>query len=254
MKASIERAFAALTDPQLFPTWGPERIEGKLAVGERPIFDFGPGGKCAVYIVAIEPPRYFAYRWKQGETDPAALLGDPLAGPNTLVEFKLETLEGGGTRIRVIESEIDKLPVPPGIDVEQGLEQMGKGWELMLGGLPRHFTLDTADRDKVENEIELRTTPERVHAALLKPADWWMGAPTLEVVGNEAPRYLSFRWPREGDASTLVEFHLEDIPGGTRVKQRETGLASLPGDTLLHLKRAHQAWGVVLGMLGHHFA
>src|SRR5687768_1760958 len=90
VRAGLARVFAALTDPALFPTWGPERIEGKLAVGERPVLDFGAGGRCAVYVVALEPPRYFAYRWVQGKTDPAIILSDPLAVPNnTLVEFHL---------------------------------------------------------------------------------------------------------------------------------------------------------------------
>ena len=132
-RAPITKVFAALTDPALFPTWGPERVIGTIAPGERPVFDFGWGGKCAVYVVAVDAPRYFAYRWMQGVHDPDKLLGDPLAGPNTLVEFFLEERDGG-TSVRVVESGIDKLPPNPEVNIDEGIENMGKGWELMLGG------------------------------------------------------------------------------------------------------------------------
>ena len=103
IRTSIEQAFAALTDPARYPTWGPERVEGKLEPGERPVLDFGPGGggKVRVYVVALEPPQYFAYRWMQGEHDPERLLQDPLSGPNTLVEFRLEQL-GDEVRVSVV--------------------------------------------------------------------------------------------------------------------------------------------------------
>lgn len=81
---------------------------GTIAVGERPVFDFGPSGKTAVDIVAIEPPRYFAYRWMQGVHDPEVLLGDPLAGPNTLVELHLDEQRGGTRVIDKLERQWDR--------------------------------------------------------------------------------------------------------------------------------------------------
>jgi len=141
VRTSVERAFAALTDPALFPSWGPERIEGTLAPGERPILDFGAagGGKVAIYVVAFEPPRYFAYRWVQGVTDPKILLGDPLAGHNTLVEFHVEAVEEGA-RVRVVESGLSALPGFPGFDPDKAIEHMGEGWRLMLDGLGRRLS------------------------------------------------------------------------------------------------------------------
>jgi len=245
VNASIERAFDALTNPERFPTWGPEAIDGKLAVGERPVFDFGYAGKVRVYIVALEAPRYFAYRWMQGVYDPEVLLGDPLGGPNTLVEFRLEATEAG-TRVRVTESEIDKLPAPEGLNVEERLEQMGKGWELMVGGLPRHFA-STATGDDVTHELTVRVPRERVHDAIVHPARWWIGAPPLVVVSDD-PGHLQFNWPR-GDTKTLVDIHLDELPDGTRIRVHETG-----HDTALNVRRARYAWGVVLDMLDHHLS
>jgi uncharacterized protein YndB with AHSA1/START domain len=238
MGATIDRVFAALTDPALYPTWGPERVEGRMVVGERPIFDFGPGGKAAVYIVAIEAPRYFAYRWMQGATDPAVLVGDPLAGPNTLVEFHLDE-QPGGTRVRVVESGLDKLPHMAGMsdaDVDEALANMGKGWELMLGGLPRHFTFTGGD--VVENDIVLAAPRARVHALLLEPARWWFGGPTLEISSAD-DHQVTYVWD-----NAHIEFRLEDSERGTRLVQKQTGFTST-----FEAKRAHQGWGVILGML-----
>jgi uncharacterized protein YndB with AHSA1/START domain len=235
MKASIERSFAALTDPSLFPTWGPERVEGKIAVGERPMFDFGFSGKCVVYIVAVDSPRYFAYRWKQGEHDPAKLLGDPLAGPNTLVEFFLEE-KAGGTRVRVVESGIADLPVTPGMEPAMALEHMGKGWELMLGGLPRHLTF--VDGDVVETKLEASAPVARVRELLGEPSKWWFGMPALDIVPVD-DTHVRYRWNDKD-----VDFAVEPTSTGSRVSLRHAGFSSP-----FEAKKAHQMWGVILGML-----
>jgi len=59
--------------------------------------------------------------------------------------------------------------------------------------------------------------------------------------------------PREGQ-STLVEFRLEAVAEGTLVRQSESGFDSLPGEAAKHVRRADQAWGIILGMLEKHFA
>lgn len=285
IRASRERVYAALTDASLYPTWGPERIEGKIAPGEKPIFDFGPagGGKTTVYVVAVEPPRYFAYRWMQGETDPVALLGDPLQRPNTLVEFHLDEVEGG-TRLRVVESGIASLPGMAEAG-DGALEGMGKGWQLMLGGLERHFSLADGPQDRIENEILVRAPRERVYDALVHPEGWWarkvegelapgqlpvldfgqFGKIRIHVEAAEPPGRLAYRRiqgvddparllddPREGP-STLVEYRLEEAPEGTRVRVVESGFDLLSEATTVHFKRAHQGWGIVLCMLEMHF-
>lgn len=270
IRASIERAFAALTDPAHFPTWGPERVEGVIAPGERPVLDFGAGGRCAVYVVAVDAPRYFAYRWKQGETDPVALLGDPLEGPNTLVEFHLEIV-ADGTRVRVVESGLSALPLPAGADRDKAAEGMEAGWGLMLGGLAKHFELPPT-ADAIANERVLPAPREDVYAALVAPAGWWAekvegkvaageravfdfgpyGRYPVEVVATEPPSRVAYRWTRDG-ATTLVEYDLEDAGGATRLRQRESGFDALP-DRDARFKRSHQGWAVILGLLERHLA
>lgn len=240
MRAPIDKVFAALTDPSLFPTWGPERVTGRIAPGERPIFDWGWSGKTCVYIVAVEAPRYFAYRWIQGVYDPEILLTDPLAHPNnTLVEFHLDERDGG-TRVRVVESDLAKLPAPEGINIEEGLEHMRKGWDLMLSGLPRHFTFTGADT--VRTELSLRAPASKVHGLLLTPAAWWMGAPPVDVK-DHGPTHVSYTWNR-GDVTTQIDFRLTEVDGTTQVVQTESGFTSA-----FETKKAHQGWGVIMGML-----
>lgn len=286
IKAPVERVFAALTDPACWPSWGPERMEGRFAPGERPLLDFGASGKARVYVVAIEPPRYFAYRWIQGQTDPEVVTGDPLAHPNTLVEFFVEAT-GEGTRVRVVESGISKLPGMEAVE-DQALDPMREGWRLMLGALQRAVeggALEVGDR--IDNQIVVRGAPELVFAKLANPVGWWaqsidsaiepgtdavldfgpFGRIAIHTVSVEAPRYLAFRWVQGGDdpvqrlgdargpASTLVEFELEPADQGTRIKQSESGFEALPVDDLApHYGRAHQAWGIILGLLEGHLA
>jgi uncharacterized protein YndB with AHSA1/START domain len=282
IRGPIERAFAALTDQSLFPTWGPLRIEGKLEPGERPVLDFGPagGGKTAIYVVAVEPPSYFAYRWPQGATDPVVLLSDPLSVPNTLVEFRLEQVEGG-TRVTVTESGISKLPSVQGMDPDTAIEHMGEGWQLMLGGLGRYFDPESGKpEDRIENERQIAAPRERVFSTLTE-LRWWaervesplepgkssvldfgqFGRSRIHVVALEPGRHFAFRWlPMDPAAdparrladpltfpNTLVEFRLEDAPGGTRVLHRESGFLAL-ADAEQRYQGARGIWAMLLGL------
>lgn len=288
IRGPIERAFAALTDASLFPTWGPLRIEGKLEPGTRPVLDFGPagGGKVAILVVAFEAPRYFAYRWAQGTTDPALLLADPLSVPNTLVEFRLEAVEGG-TRVTVTESGISRLPAASGMDPDTAIEHMGEGWQLMLGGLERFFDPDKAAvADRLENERLLPAPRERAFA-VVSALTWWaervegalvpgssavldfgqFGKSRIHVVALEPGRYFAYRWSPMNPAadaalrladpltlpSTLVELRFEDAPDGTRLLHSESGYLALP-DAAERFATSRALWGMVLGMLERAFS
>jgi uncharacterized protein YndB with AHSA1/START domain len=286
IRAPRARVFAALTDASLYPTWGPERVEGDLAPGEKPILDFGPagGGKVRVHVVTVEPPRYFAFRWAQGETDPARLLLDPLAGPNTLVEFFVDDVDGA-SRVRVVESGVASLPAMAGVDPDKAAEGMEQGWQLMLGALARALgPRAPADPDRVAAELVVPAPPERVFAALRSPEGWWaqrvegelapgevplldfgpFGTMRFFVVAVEPPERLAFRRVQGSDdpdvltgdprqhPSTEVELRLDATPGGTRVRVEERGFAALPGGAPAHRERADRGWPIVLGLLAHH--
>lgn len=282
IRAPIERAFAALTDPSLYPTWGPVAVDGALVPGERPLLDFGIGGKCRIYVVALDAPRYFAYRWIQGVFDPEVLVGDPLEGPNTLVEFHLDEVDGG-TRVRVVESGLRALPGL--LDDDKALDNMREGWRLMLGGLDRFIAAgDVTFADRIENTVVVGAPPDRIHAALVHPVPWWAQAvdgafapgaqPVLDfgqfgktrvAVLEVAPHRVAFRWVHGVDdparriadpgaeASTVVEITLTATPEGTRIDQVEHGFAALPaGEAQARFRSSFQGWGIILGLLQHH--
>jgi uncharacterized protein YndB with AHSA1/START domain len=130
VKASKERVYKAISDPQQIITWFPNAVEGSMAVGDRPIFDFGEYGKNQIYIEAAQPNEYFAYRWIPGSEH---FLGDVLTHPNTLVEFQIQETNGM-TKITVKESGFASLPA----DVaEQKFKDNSGGWEFMISRLEK---------------------------------------------------------------------------------------------------------------------
>jgi uncharacterized protein YndB with AHSA1/START domain len=126
------------------------------------------------------------------------------------------------------------------------------------------ITKTTISKDKIEKEILLRAPRARVWRALTDAAEFgaWFGmkleggftagktvAGKLTIPGFthltldmtvervEPERLFSYRWhPYAMDAEvdyadeprTLVEFHLQDAPGGTRLQVIESGFARLP--------------------------
>jgi uncharacterized protein YndB with AHSA1/START domain len=127
VRATQERVYNAITDPQEIIKWFPEAIEGgTLEVGQRPIFIFNNGEhKSQTYIEAAHPFDYFAYRWIPGT---GGIVGDVLAVPNTLVEFRIEATESG-TKVTLKESGFSSLPA--NVAEEYFLDNSG-GWEFMM--------------------------------------------------------------------------------------------------------------------------
>lgn len=111
LNAPRERVWAALTDAEQFGAWFGVKMAGPFRAGEPvhgritiPGYDHIAGDW---HIVSLEPQTYFAYRWHPYAVDPAV---DYSAEPMTLVEFRLAD-EGDGTRLDVVESGFDALPI-----------------------------------------------------------------------------------------------------------------------------------------------
>lgn len=133
IRASIERIYAAIADPEQVVLWFPETLEGNYEVGAQPVFGFGEHGRNQVYIVAAQPHHYFAYRWVPGASH---FLGDVLSVPNTLVEFRIEKQLDDTCKVTVTESGFAELP----IDImEESFKQNSAGWDFMLGRLVKYF-------------------------------------------------------------------------------------------------------------------
>ncbi len=130
VNATKEKVYQAITDPDQITTWFPDKIEGSMAVGDRPIFDFGIHGRNQIFIEAAQPYNYFAYRWIPGSNH---FLGDVLTRPNTLVEFYIEEADGV-SKITLKESGFASLPPEM---AEQCFTDNSGGWDYMIGRLEK---------------------------------------------------------------------------------------------------------------------
>ena len=131
VKASKERVYKAITDPVEIIKWFPNKIEGTLEVGQRPVMIFtSENHKTSIYVEAARPFDYFAYRWVPGG---AGIVGDVLKVPNTLVEFFIEE-KGAETKVTVKESGFASLPASV---AEESFKQNSGGWEYMIGRLEK---------------------------------------------------------------------------------------------------------------------
>ena len=131
VRAPKERVFKAITDPKQMVAWFPDAVEGTIEAGERPTLDFGDGFKVQIYVLAVDPHDYFAYNWVPCNCAADAVLGDVLAEPHTLVEFRLQETPDG-TIVRVKESGFASLPPE---SAEKLFGGNSEGWEYMMGRL-----------------------------------------------------------------------------------------------------------------------
>ena len=103
--APVERVWEVITQPEHVGSWfGDAGAEIDLRPGGAMVFRWSQYGAFRGVVETVEPPRLFAYRWAR----PAD--AEPRAGNSTRVEFTL-TPEGGGTRLRVVESGFRALDI-----------------------------------------------------------------------------------------------------------------------------------------------
>ena len=109
LRAPRSRVWRAIADAKQFGAWFRVNLDGEFKAGAT---IFGkityPGYEnltLEMRVERIEPERLFSYRWHPG--DPR---NDYSAEPMTLVEFTFED-EPGGTRLTIVESGFDKIPL-----------------------------------------------------------------------------------------------------------------------------------------------
>ncbi len=133
IKASKEKVYDAIANPEQVVKWFPNAIEGTYKVGEHPLFVFEGHGKAQVYVVEAKPHEYFAFRWIPGGSD---FVGDVTTVPNTLVEFSIQEKEDGVCSVTMTESGFAQLPQDM---AENAFKQNSGGWEFMLGRFEKLF-------------------------------------------------------------------------------------------------------------------
>lgn len=126
IRAAPEVVFSALTDPEHLVRWFPKRVEGSISEGGKPLFCWGEYGSSRLHIVAVDAPRYFAFRWVPGIVSSQFPEIDGRA--TTLVEFSLEPCPEG-TRLNLVESGFASLPAD---EIEAALRDNSEGWDEEL--------------------------------------------------------------------------------------------------------------------------
>ena len=138
-------------------------------------------------------------------------------------------------------------------------------------------TTNTVDElDRIDRSIDIDAPAERVWALISQPG-WWILSETVdpdqEVVRESddvvmvhhpehgdfrvrtveltEPAYAAFRWlgDDQGAGGTLVEFRIEDRPGGVVLNVSETGFSSLSDDEDTWVKARQgnaEGWPTVL--------
>lgn len=111
LAAPLPKVWRALTDAQEFGTWFGVKLEGPFVPGAwvRGRITH-PGYEHVVLEVLVErmdEGRLFSYRWHPYAVEKGV---DYSAEPTTLVEFHLQEVPGG-TRLTVIESGFERIPL-----------------------------------------------------------------------------------------------------------------------------------------------
>lgn len=132
IKASKEKIYDAIANPEKVVLWFPDSVEGPYKKGEQPLFDFGEDGKDRVYIVDAVPCDYFAFRWVPGSRN---FTGDVLSVKNTLVEFRIREDADGLCTVTMTESGFASLPAEI---MDTSYRENAEGWTDMLDRLVRY--------------------------------------------------------------------------------------------------------------------
>lgn len=129
VKAPIERVWRAISDHEEFGAWFKVALDQPFEVGEPSTGHITHPGyehvKWTAEVVAVEPPRRFAFRWHPYAIDPKV---DYSNEPTTLVEFTLSEMDGG-TRVEVVESGFEAIPARRR---DEAFRMNSGGWEAQM--------------------------------------------------------------------------------------------------------------------------
>lgn len=127
--APIDVVWRTITEPELISQWFADRVELELEPGGDGAMYFGNVDEGGPLVVeAVDPPTRFSYRWNHpaGKT--------PVEGNSVLVEFTLVSEGDERTRVRVVESGLERLCWPDA-DKEHYAGEHNNGWATFLGRL-----------------------------------------------------------------------------------------------------------------------
>ena len=132
--APIERVWAALTEVEQFNSWFGVELEQPFVPGQISRGKIGAINSSAddcgaldmtIWIERMEAPCLFSYRWHPFAIDSDRDYSDE---PKTLVEFHLESVDGG-TRLIVRETGFEALPADR---IEPSWRANDRGWAVQV--------------------------------------------------------------------------------------------------------------------------
>lgn len=135
LSAPLDRVWRALTDFEEFGTWFRVRLDGPFRIGEPSTgYITHPGYehiRWEAAVIAIEPPRRFAFTWRPYAIDPQL---DYSGEPPTTVEFRLQP-HGNGTRLTLTESGFEGVPA---YRREEAFRMNEGGWAAQMENIRVH--------------------------------------------------------------------------------------------------------------------
>jgi uncharacterized protein YndB with AHSA1/START domain len=137
LRAPRSQVWRAIASADEFGAWFGVKLEGAFAPGARVKGRItSPGYEHVIMDITVEridPERLFSYRWHPYAVEPGV---DYSGEPTTLVEFHLDEV-AGGTRLRVVESGFDRIPLARRAEAFRMNDQ---GWASQLKNIERHVT------------------------------------------------------------------------------------------------------------------
>ena len=135
LKAPVSRVWRAITDYREFGTWFRAKLDspfvpGKVTRGNMTHPKYAHLG-WEVTVKEMQPERLFSFTWHPYALDPNV---DYSKETPTLVEFRLEKIEGG-TLLVVTESGFDKIPAHRRAEA---LRMNDNGWTSQLKNIESH--------------------------------------------------------------------------------------------------------------------
>jgi uncharacterized protein YndB with AHSA1/START domain len=135
LNAPVSRVWRALTDYREFGEWFRVKLDGPFVPGHvaRGHVTY-PGYehiRWEATVQTMEPERLFSFTWRPYAIDPAI---DYSSEPTTLVEFRLES-NNGGTIVRLSESGFDGIPKHRRFEAFRMNES---GWAEQMRNIERH--------------------------------------------------------------------------------------------------------------------
>lgn len=133
--APVSRVWRALADHVEFGTWFRVRLDGPFVPQQvstgRITYPGYEHLKFEAVVQRMEPERLFSFTWHPYALEPGV---DYSKEPPTLVEFTLEEI-ATGTRLRVVESGFDRIPVHRRAEAFRMNEG---GWSQQVENIARH--------------------------------------------------------------------------------------------------------------------